>query len=83
MNEMEELFKNTFGKELSRELDLNHPTHIPIEEMIYIVIRAAIKMGIDTYSALKHFQFTDEEIGQYYNMHYRFLHPHIIFKSWC
>ena len=86
MNELGELFKNTFGKALSLELDLNHPTHIPIEEMMYIVMRTATKMGIDTidtYSVLKYFQFTDEEIAQYYDMYYRFLHPYIIFKNWC
>ena len=86
MNELVEVFKNTFDKELSLELDLNHPTHIPKEEMMYIVMSAAIKMGIDiidTCSVLKYFQFTDEEIGQYYDMYYRFLHPYIIFKNWC
>jgi hypothetical protein len=81
-----ELFKNTFDKELSLELNLNHPTHITIEEMIYILMSTAIKMGIDiidTCSVLKYFQFTYEEIGQYYDMYYRFLHPYIIFKNWC
>ena len=66
MKELEKSFKNTFGKELPIELDLNCPTHIPIGEMIDIVIRASIKVGIDSYLALKHFQFTDEEINEYF-----------------
>ena len=61
-----ESFKDIFLKELSIELNEDYPTHIPVGTMIEIVIKASKKAGEDSYFVLKHFQFTDEEIRDYF-----------------
>jgi len=61
-----ESFKDIFLRELSIELDEDYPTHIPVGTMIEIVIKASEKAGEDSYLVLKHFQFTDEEIRDYF-----------------
>ena len=48
------------------ELDLDCPTHIPVEKMIEIVFQASQKQGLDAHLALKHFRFTEEEIRDYF-----------------
>ena len=61
-----ESFKDNFSKELHIELNEDYPTHIPVETMIEIVFKASRKAGEDSYLVLKHFQFTDEEIRDYF-----------------
>ena len=61
-----ESFKDIYLKELSIELNEDYPTHIPVGTMIEIVFNASKKAGEDSYFVLKHFQFTDEEIRDYF-----------------
>jgi len=61
-----ESFKDNLLKELPIELDQNYPTHIPVEKMIEIVFEASKKANMDSYSVLKDFEFTDEEIRDYF-----------------
>jgi len=61
-----ESFKDIYLKELSIELNEDYPTHIPVGTMIEIVFKASKKAGKDSYLVLKHFQFTDEEIRDYF-----------------
>jgi hypothetical protein len=66
LKNLKESFKDKFNKEISIELDRDCPTHIPVERMIEIVFEASKKEGMDSYLALKHFQFTEEEIRGYF-----------------
>ncbi len=66
MKDLKESFKKNFSKELPIELDQDYPTHIPVGTMIEIVFEASKKAGIDSYLVLKHFQFTEEEIRDYF-----------------
>ncbi len=66
MENVKELFKQLFFKELSVELDRDYPTHTPVGKMIEIVFEASRKAGMDSYSVLKDFQFTEEEIKDYF-----------------
>jgi hypothetical protein len=61
-----ESFKDNFLKELPIELNEDYPTHIPVGIMIELVCKASKKAGKDSYLALKHFRFTDEEIRDYF-----------------
>ena len=66
MENMKDLFKQHFFKELTVELNQNYSTHTPVEKMIEIVFEASRKAGMDSYSVLKDFQFTEEEIKNYF-----------------
>ena len=66
MKDLKESFKKNFPKELPIELDQDYPTHIPVGTMIEIVFEASKKAGIDSYLVLKHFQFTEKEIRDYF-----------------
>jgi hypothetical protein len=61
-----ESFKATFSKELPLELDRNYPTHVPVETMMRIVFEASRKADIDGIIVLRHFQFTEKEIGDFF-----------------
>jgi hypothetical protein len=61
-----ESFKKDFIEELTIELG-NYREHISVEVMIDTVVKASKKAGIPSYLALKHFEFTDEEIEKYFN----------------
>jgi len=63
-----ESFKNKFLEELPVELNEDYPTHISVGTMIEIVFEASKKAGIDSYLVLKHFQFTEEEIRDYFEI---------------
>jgi hypothetical protein len=60
-----ESFKETFSRELPVELNEDCPTHIPVGKMIQIVFEASKKAGIESRLVLRHFQFTEEEIGDF------------------
>jgi hypothetical protein len=45
---------------------LEQPTHVTVDETINIILQAATRAGIDSYFILKYFQFTDEEIEEYF-----------------
>jgi hypothetical protein len=66
LKDLKESFKKKFSKELPIELNEDYPTHIPVGTMIGIVFEASKKAGIDSYLVLKHFQFTEEEIKDYF-----------------
>jgi hypothetical protein len=66
LKDLRESFKRNFLTELPIELDQDYPTHIPVEKMIEIVFEASEKAGIDSYLVLKHFQFTEDEIKDYF-----------------
>lgn len=66
LKDLRESFKKNFLKELPIELAQDYPTHIPVEKMIEIVFEASEKAGIDSYLVLKHFQFTEQEIKDYF-----------------
>lgn len=66
MKNLKESFKDKFNKEISVELDRDCLTHIPVKKMIEIVFEASKKAGMDSYLVLKHFQFTEEEIRDYF-----------------
>ena len=68
MKELEKTFKEKFGKELPIELVPHHPTHIPVEQMMHMVVKASMEGGFDSYLALKHFQFTDNEIKAFFGV---------------
>jgi hypothetical protein len=61
-----ESFKETFSKELAIELDEDYPTHIPVGTMLEIVFEASKKAGMDSVTVLRHFQFTEQEIGDFF-----------------
>ena len=61
-----ESFKGNFLKELPIELNEDYATHIPVVTMIEIVFEASKKANMDSYSVLKDFEFTDEEIRDYF-----------------
>jgi hypothetical protein len=61
-----ESFKKKFLEELPIELSEEYPTHIPVGTMIGIVFEASKKAEIDSYLVLKHFQFTEKEIRDYF-----------------
>jgi ERCC4-related helicase len=65
MTNLIESFRKKFAKDILIEIEQDHPTHIPVEEMIAIVYEASEKIGTDSYIVLKHFQFTEEEIKAY------------------
>jgi hypothetical protein len=65
LKDLLESFKETFSKELVIELDEDYPTHIPVETMIRIVFEASRKADMDSITVLRHFQFTEEEIGDF------------------
>jgi hypothetical protein len=50
---------------LDQKLNQDYSTHTPVERMIEIVFEASRKAGMDSYSVLKNFQFTEEEIKDY------------------
>jgi hypothetical protein len=60
-----ESFKETFSRELPIELNEDYPTHIPVGTMIEIVFEASKKAGIESGIVLRHFQFIEEEIGDF------------------
>jgi hypothetical protein len=62
LENLKEACKSFLLKEPHIELDHNYPTHIPVEKMIHLVFEASKKMGTDSYSVLRDFQFTEEEI---------------------
>jgi hypothetical protein len=65
MTNLIESFRKKFARDILIEIEQDHPTHLPVEEMIAIVYEASEKIGMDSYAVLKHFQFTDEEIKDY------------------
>ena len=65
MTNLIESFREKFSKDILIEIKEDHPTHIPVEEMIAIVYEASDKIGMDSYIVFKHFQFTEEEIKAY------------------
>jgi hypothetical protein len=66
MKNLKETFKDKFNKEIPIELDPDCPTHIQVERMIDLVFEASKKARIESYLVLKHFQFTEEEISDYF-----------------
>ena len=66
--QLEKTFKEKFGKELPLKLTPHHPTHIPVEQMMQMVVKASLEGGFDSYLTLKHFQFTDKEIKVFFGM---------------
>jgi hypothetical protein len=62
MKNLKESFKKKFMKDLPIEIEEVYPTHVPVHTMMDIVCAASKKIGIDSYVALKHFEFTEEEI---------------------
>ncbi len=63
---LRESFARKFGKEIPLNLETDYPTHIPVEKMIEIIVKASKKVKIDSALALEHFQFTHEEIKNYF-----------------
>ena len=57
----------TFGRVLTVTLDEHYPTHIPVEAMMDMVVMASKRSGLNSRLALKHFQLTDDEIGEYFS----------------
>jgi hypothetical protein len=66
LKNLKESFGNKFIKEIFIELDRDYPTHIPVGTMMEIVFEASKKVGIDSYSVLRHYHFTEEEIRDYF-----------------
>jgi hypothetical protein len=66
LENLKEACKSFLVKEPHIELAQNYPTHIPVEKMIELVFEASKKMGTDSYSVLKDFEFTEEEIKDYF-----------------
>jgi hypothetical protein len=66
LENLKETNKGFFFKGLYIELDENYPTHIPVEKMIEIVFEASKKAGMDSYSVLRDFEFTEEEVKNYF-----------------
>ena len=62
---LRESFAMKFGKEILLNLETEYPTHIPVEKMIDIIMKASMKMEIDSSLVLEHFQFTQAEINKY------------------
>jgi hypothetical protein len=66
LENLKEACKSFFLEEPHIELDQNYPTHIPVEKMIELVFEASKKMGMDSYLVLRDFEFTEEEIKDYF-----------------
>jgi hypothetical protein len=66
LRNLKESFKDIYLNELTIELNEDYPTHIPVGTTIEIVFKASKKAGKDSYLVLKHFQFTDKEIRDYF-----------------
>ncbi len=66
MENLKEACKSFLLKEPHIELDQNYPTHIPVEKMVELVFEASTKMRMDSYSVLRDFEFTEEEIIDYF-----------------
>jgi hypothetical protein len=66
LKNLKESFRSKFSEEIFIELDRDYPTHIPVGTMIEIVFEASKKVGMDSYSVLKHFHFTEDEIRDYF-----------------
>jgi hypothetical protein len=66
LENLKEACKSFLLREPHIELDPNYPTHIPAGKMIELVFEASRKMGMDSYSMLRDFEFTEEEIKDYF-----------------
>ena len=66
MKTLKKSFRSKFIEDIFIKLDRDYPTHIPVGIMIEIVFEASKKVGIDSYSVLKHCHFTEEEIRDYF-----------------
>jgi hypothetical protein len=66
LENLKESFKKKFFIELPIDIDQDYSTHVSVEEMIEIVYNASTKVDLDSYLVLKHFQFTDKEIENYF-----------------
>ena len=50
--QLEKTFKEKFGKELPLKLTPHHPTHIPVEQMMQMVVKASLEGGFDSYQPM-------------------------------
>ena len=66
LENLKETGKGHFFKGLHIELDEDCPTHIPVKKKIAIVFAASKRAGMDSYSVLRAFEFTEEEIKDYF-----------------
>jgi hypothetical protein len=62
---LRESFARKFGTEIPLNLEKDYATHIPVEKMIDIIMKASEKIEIDSFLVLEHFQFTHAEIKKY------------------
>ena len=71
--QQKEAFRKHFGRDpepgepIFFDPDFEYPTQMSPEKFMELIVEACTKAGIDSYAALKHFQFTDEEIEKYHN----------------
>ena len=73
LEKQKQAFIEKFGREPSPndpvffDPDYDYPTPITPEKMMDAIVEASTKAGIDSYKALRHFQYTEEEIEAYFN----------------
>jgi hypothetical protein len=65
LNKQKQVFKEKTGKEIG--YDYNFPMPIVLEKIMDEIVGQSTKAGIDSYYLLRHFQFTDEEIEEYFD----------------
>ena len=66
MENLKSSFKRKFTRDIPIQIEDDFPTHVAVSEMMEIVCAASKKIGIDSYTALRHFQFTETEIEEYF-----------------
>jgi hypothetical protein len=62
--------QNQFAKDKGHEkigFDYYYPIPIFLEQIMDEIVEQSTKAGLDSYSLLKHFQFSDKEIEEYFD----------------
>jgi len=65
LKKQQQVFKEKVGKAIGN--DYNFPMPIVLEKIMDEIVGQSTKAGIDSYYLLRHFQFTDEEIEEYFD----------------
>jgi hypothetical protein len=65
LKKQKQVFKEKVGKAIG--YDYNSPMPIVLEKIMDEIVEQSTKAGIDSYCLLRHFQFTDEEIEEYFD----------------
>jgi hypothetical protein len=65
LKKQKQLSEEKTGKEIG--YNYNFPMPIVLEKIMDEIVEQSTKAGVDSYYLLRHFQFTDEEIAEYFD----------------